>query len=130
MATYRPALEIAGRSPILTVSAACPRPIIVSRPTRNISVVRNVIKLTPPKSNLCDEIDLDQGILDEQTGTADGRARRRRGEVALPHRVEAVEVGEVGEKDLRLDDPLQRRAGRLERLLQIAEDVLGLSLDV
>src|SRR5262249_51291241 len=42
-----------------------------------------------------DEIDLDQRIRDQQPGAADGGARRRDFEVALPHRVEAMEVGEA-----------------------------------
>ena len=45
---------------------------------------------------------------DEQSGAADGGARRRLLEVALPDRVEAVEIVEVGEKHLRLDHLVQR----------------------
>ena len=55
-----------------------------------------------------DQVDLDQRIRNQQSRAADGGARRRLLEVALPHRVEAVEVVEVGEKHLRLDHLVQR----------------------
>ena len=49
-----------------------------------------------------DEIDLDQRILDEKPGRADGRARQRHLEIAPPHLVESSEVVEVSEEHLRL----------------------------
>ena len=44
-------------------------------------------------------------------------------EITLPHGVEAMEVVEVGQEDLRLDHVIERRAGGLEGLFQIFEDV-------
>ena len=41
-----------------------------------------------------------------------------------------MEVVEVGEKDLRLDHVIERRAGGLEGLFQIFEDVGRLQLDI
>src|SRR5215470_1837741 len=77
-----------------------------------------------------DQIDLDQRILDQQAGRTDGRARWRDFEIFLPHLVEAVEVVEIGEKDLRLDDLVERTSGCFERLLEIFQDKAGLQLDV
>src|SRR5262249_30549380 len=80
---------------------------------------------------LCaDQIDFDQRIRHQQSGAADGGARRRLLEVALPHRIEAMEVVEVGEKHLRLGDLIERRAGGLEGLFQVVEDVCRLQLDI
>src|SRR5262249_14369978 len=84
----------------------------------------------PLARHVGDEIDLDQRIGDQQSGAADGGARRRHLKVALPQRIEAVEVGEISEKDLRLDHVIERGAGGLEGLLQIFEDVRRLQLDV
>jgi hypothetical protein len=50
-----------------------------------------------------DQIDLDQRVLDQQAGRTD-RVRWRDFEIFLPRLVEAVEVVEVGEEDLRLAD--------------------------
>ena len=41
-----------------------------------------------------------------------------------------MEIVEIGEENLRLDHVIQRRAGRLEGLLQVFQDVGGLQLDV
>src|SRR5436190_8288969 len=80
---------------------------------------------------LCaDEIDLDQRIRHQQARAADRGARRRLLEVAFPHRVEAMEVLEVGEKHLRLDHLIERGARRLEGLFQIVEDVCGLQFNI
>ena len=86
--------------------------------------------LSPWPRHVADEVDLDQRVLDQQSGAADGGARRRHLEVAFPHRIEAVEVVEVGEKDLRLDHVIERGAGRLEGLFQVFENVGRLQLDV
>ena len=86
--------------------------------------------LSPLPRHIADEIDLDQRILHQQSGAADGGARRRHLEVALPHRVEAMEVVEVGEEDLRLHHVVERGARCLEGLFQVFEDVGGLQLDV
>src|SRR5437762_9295722 len=72
---------------------------------------------------LRDQVDLDQRVLHEQAGAADRGAWRRRRKVALPDRVEAVEVAEVGQEDLGLDDLVQRRAGGLERLPQVLQNI-------
>src|SRR5215470_1916671 len=50
-------------------------------------------------------------------------------EKLLPDLVEGVKVGEVGQEHLRLDDVVQRAAGRGERVLQLRENVAGLLLD-
>jgi hypothetical protein len=54
-----------------------------------------------------DQVDLDQRVLHQQPGGADGGARRRNGEIFLPHLVEGVEIVQVGEKHLRLDDVVE-----------------------
>ena len=86
--------------------------------------------LDPATGHEADEVDLDQRVLDQQAGRADGGARRRHGEIFLPDLVEGIEVPQVGEEDLRLDDILERAAGRLERRPQVFEDVAGLLLDL
>ena len=85
---------------------------------------------SPLLAHVTDEVDFHQRVFHQQSGAADGGARRRHLEVALPHRIEAVEVIEVGEENLRLDHVIERRAGRLESLFQIVQDVSGLQLDV
>ena len=55
-----------------------------------------------------DEVDFHERVFHQQSRAADGGTRRRHLEVALPHRVEAVKVTEVGEKDLRLDHVIER----------------------
>src|SRR5207302_146647 len=94
-----------------------PSPLSVQGPLRHLALCTN-------------EIDLDQRIRDQQPRAADGGARRRLLEIALPHRIEAVEVVEVGEKHLRLEHLIERGACGLESLFQILEDVRGLQLDV
>ena len=84
----------------------------------------------PVARHVTDEVDLDQRVLDQQSRAADGGARRRHLEIAFPHRIEAVEIVEVGEEDLRLDRVVERGAGRLEGVFQVVEDVGGLQLDV
>src|SRR3954469_22599263 len=83
-----------------------------------------------PLALCADEIDLDQRIRDQQPRAADGGARRRLLEIALPHRIEAMEVVEVGEKHLRLDHLIERGAGCLEGFFQVVEDVGRLQFDV
>src|SRR5215469_3857898 len=51
------------------------------------------------------------------------------GEVALVYRVEAVEVGQVGEVDQARHDVRGRTAGRAEQRGHLAERALGLVLD-
>jgi hypothetical protein len=80
--------------------------------------------------HVTDKVDLDQRIRHQESGAADGGARRGHLEIPLPHRVEAVEVVEVGEKYLRLDHVLERGARRREGLFQIFEDIRCLQLDV
>ena len=55
---------------------------------------------------------------------------RRHLEIALPHRVKAAEIVEIGEKHLGLDHVIERGAGRRESSFQILEDVGGLQLDI
>jgi hypothetical protein len=59
-------------------------------------------------SDAADQVDFDQRILDEQAGRTDGGSRRRDLELFLPNLVEAVEVVEVGEEDLRLEHAVER----------------------
>src|SRR4029078_11456980 len=58
--------------------------------------------------HISDEIDLDQRVLHQKAGAADGGARRRHLEIAFPYRIEAVKIVEIGEEDLRLDHMFER----------------------
>src|SRR2546421_4571375 len=75
-------------------------------------------------------MDLDQRARHQEAGRADGGARWRYLEEFLPYFVEAIEIVEVGHEDLRLDHLIEGAARRLERALEIVEDIAGLLLDV
>ena len=72
-----------------------------------------------------DEIDGDAAALDQQAGDTHGGAGRRIGEKFLPDLVEGVKVVEVRQEHLRLDDVVQRAAGRGERVLQMIKRLSG-----
>ena len=71
------------------------------------------------------QIDLDPRILDQKARRADCCARGWDLEIFLPHLVEAVEAVEIGKKDLRLDDLVERTSGCFERLLEIFQGCSG-----
>ena len=79
---------------------------------------------------IADQIDLDHRVLDQQPCGADRGTRRGCREIFFPHFVESVEFGEVLEKHLCLDDVIQRRARRFERLSQVVEHIARSFLDV
>ena len=65
----------------------------------------------------------------EQGRAHGGPDRTRLGEVPLVHRVEALEVGQVGQVDQAGYDVRGSAAGRVEQRGDLAERVLGLVLD-
>src|SRR5262249_50061880 len=54
------------------------------------------------------QVDLDQSVPDQEAGRTDGRARWRGLEILLPHLIEAGEIVEIGEEDLRLENIVER----------------------
>src|SRR5262249_19352725 len=77
-----------------------------------------------------DQIDFDERVLHQEAGRADRCARWRDFEIFLPHLIEAIEVVEIGEEDLRLHDLVERASCCFERLLEIFQDKAGLQLNV
>src|SRR5262249_39185841 len=57
-------------------------------------------------------------------------ARRWHWEIVAPHLVEGVEMGEIGQEDLRPDHLVERAARGLKGLREIAQHITGLLLDV
>src|SRR5712691_3283879 len=80
--------------------------------------------------HVTDQIDLHQSPRNQEPSGSDGGARRRHLEIVAPYLVEGIESVEVGHEDLGLNDMIERAAGGLERLLQVAEHVMRLQLDV
>ena len=76
------------------------------------------------------QVDLDQRVLDQEAGRTDRRARRRDLEILLPHLIEAVEILEIGEEDLRLENIVERAASRLESRFEVFQDVARLQFDI
>src|SRR5438552_2761036 len=77
-----------------------------------------------------DEIDLNQRVLHEEAGAANGGARRRHLEIALPHRIKAVEIVQVGKEYLRLQHVLERGARGFEGFFEVLQDIRRLQLDI
>ena len=67
------------------------------------------------------------GIADHRDRRPNRRVRSETADVRLVHPCEVVHVGEV---DVHLQHFVHRRAGKLQRLLNLIEDVLRLRLDV
>jgi hypothetical protein len=75
-------------------------------------------------------IDLDERILHKKARRANGRAGWRHLEMLLPDLIETIEVIQVHQKDLSLDDIVERSAGGLKSLRHILQDKVRLKIYV
>src|SRR5262249_16708904 len=108
-------------------------PFLIHETTYKPSRSTQVQKFTTSQALIvchADQVDLDQRVFDQQASRTDRRARWRDPEIFLPHLVEAVEVIEIGEKDLRLDDLIERTSCCFESSLEVFQDVASLQLNV